>query len=119
LESGGVQRLTNQLRIRSVKFFFAIRSDVTKRFSVLYPKYSDESKEGDDGDAGESNSISSHYGWLYTLRAIGEGPLLITGKKSILELNIIFLLNWMSMEKEMQIEQERAQRMANMVGRRV
>ena len=118
METGGVQRLTNQLRIRRSYFFFAIRSDVTKRFSVLYPNYSDDSKEGDDTDAGQSNSISNHYGWLYTLKAIGEGPLLITGKKSILELNIIFLLNWMSMEKEIQIEQERAQRMANM-GRKV
>ncbi len=118
MESGGVQRLTNQLRIGRSYFFFAIRSDVTKRFSVLYPKYPLGEEEGNDGDAGESNSISSHYGWLYTLRAIGEGPLLITGAKSILELNIIYLLNWMSMEKEIQIEQERANRMAQM-GRKV
>lgn len=98
----------------SAHFFFGLRNDVTKRFSSLFPQYEQGAEEGDDQDARKGPSISQHFGWLYILRNISPQILSITGDKSLLDINIIFLFNYMAMELDIQNEEDRIRRQQEM-----
>ena len=91
-------------------FFF----DVTKRYSILFGGEGKSQEGTDEGDrrGDRGPSIQQHYGWLYILRGLDTRKLLdITGAKTVMDLNINFLFSWMSMEMEINKEEERRQRM--------
>ena len=69
-----------------------------------------EDTRGDEETEQEQDevSISKHYGWLLTLYELSETSILsITGDKSILDLNIVFIFNFLSMKNE--IDRKKAQ----------
>jgi len=96
-------------------FFFGLRSDVTSRFSSLFPKHDQEGEEGDVSSNREGPSIAEHFGWLFVLRNLSPQILKITGDKSLLDVNIIFLFNYMAMELDIRNEEERERRQQAMI----
>ena len=54
---------------------------------------------------------AQHYGWLFTLKELSETSILsVTGDKSLTDLNVIFVFNFMSLLVEIRKEKEQQQR---------
>tara|TARA_R110001632_G_scaffold2063_6_gene9161 strand:- start:6197 stop:6565 length:369 start_codon:yes stop_codon:yes gene_type:complete len=120
LERRDIPRLTNRVRIWRTYFFFDLVARTTKRFDSLFSDEGGDEEGSDDGDrqGNQGTSIANHFGWLYILRNLDTRKLLdITGEKSVMNLNIIFVFNWMSMEKDVQAEEVRRQRQQQMMNR--
>lgn len=66
--------------------------------------------DDDEGGDEEQNEISigQHYGWLFTLYELAETPILhITGDKSITDINVIFVFNYLSLRQELEREKQK------------
>ena len=103
-----------------VCLFFGLFNDVTKRYHSLFSNDGGDEEGSDDGDrqGNQGPTIGEFYGWLYILRKLETGKLLdITGEKSVMDLNIMFVFNWMAMEKDVQAEEVRIQRQQQMMNR--
>ena len=111
MEKGGLPRATDRVRFGSTAFFYNVRVATTKRFGVLFNNPNGGAEDGDaegDGRSDSGPSIGQHYGWLHIFRNLDTTKILqITGDRTITDVNIIFMLNWMSMETEIQIEEQR------------
>lgn len=71
----------------------------------------------EDSSASEPKTFGEHWGWFATFHQLSKTDVLkITGDKSITELNFVFSLNYLGIEKdwnaEMIKEQKRAEREA-------
>jgi len=82
---------------------------VISRFPNLYPPELEKANEGDD-DEGDK-SIQEHYGWFYTLYELGKSPILSAGgENNVLSLNVIYVLNYLSMLKDIELEKAKQMR---------
>lgn len=93
------------------KFFYGSRNGTLSKFDNIFSGPEPDGEGDDDRGNRGSTSIASHYGWLYILRNLDTTKILdITGDTNILKSNIIFILNWLSMETEIAKEKERQER---------
>ena len=87
----------------ALSFFFRGRQSIISRFPNLYSPDIQTSEESDDEE--RDRTIQEHYGWLNTLYELGKTPILsIGGENNLLTLNIVFVLNYMSMIRDIDIE---------------
>jgi hypothetical protein len=67
----------------------------------------DERSKEDDEEAEDQRTIAEHYGWLHTLYNLAKSSVLsVTGDKSLLELNVIFVFNWISLDYEIEKQKQ-------------
>ena len=66
--------------------------------------FKDDQGQGDTDKEAESTDVGSfdkHWGWFATIYNLSEtGILSITGERSITELNINFVLNYLAIQKD-------------------
>lgn len=109
MERRTIQITTNQSSIRSLQFFFVRRGEVLKGFTNLFPG---NVQEDDEEGEGGSGTIAEHYGWFYTLYHLAnEGGILnLTGDKRVSDVNFITMLNYLSVQEEINKEEVKQQR---------
>jgi len=89
--------------------FFGDRSEVLRKYHNIFSPVGN--REGDDNDQQQGNkgvTLQDHYGWFLTLYNLSETNILsITGDKALTELNFIFVLNYLSLQHELNEEEKR------------
>ena len=65
-----------------------------------------------EGGDGQGVSIAEHFGWFYTLHHLAKdgGILRLTGKKDVTKVNFITMLNWLSLETDLQKEKNKKEK---------
>ena len=95
------ERITNIISIRSFKFFFRGRQSTLSKFDQLFGDASSRKSDDKESEESESGGFNSHWGWFATIYALSKTNILsITGDKSITELNLGFVLNYLAIEKD-------------------
>ena len=85
--------------IRCVEFFFSSRKHLLTKYESLFttPYRTDEDGEEDI----QTDSFAEHWGWFATIHHLASTSILsITGDSSIPKLNFVFVLNYLSYEKD-------------------
>jgi hypothetical protein len=78
---------------------------VFKQYKSLFGKSDTASEEHEQTDG---PTFEQHWGWFSTVYRLSQTPILnITGDKSIPELNFVFVLNYLSIDKDYNMEQEK------------
>jgi hypothetical protein len=88
-------------------FFYADKNRILKRYAALFESPDDGDIE--NGEDGDEKSYAQHWGWFSTIYGLSKTNILsITGDNCITDLNFIFTLNYLSIDKDYKQEEANA-----------
>ncbi len=83
------------------------------KFDDLFRSDTEQGGVDDEDEKGNTGSFDQHWGWFATLYQLSKtGILDISGGKSITELNINFVLNYLSIDKDYKELERQAEKRA-------
>ena len=91
--------------------FFRQRKRILDTYNALFNagRETDESEP----DTRESKSFGEHWGWFATIYQLSKSGILnITKTKNIVDLNFVFVLNYLAIDKDWNKEEEKALKQA-------
>lgn len=83
------------------------------KFDALFRSDTEQGGVDDEDEKGNTGSFDQHWGWFATLYQLSKtGILDISGGRSITELNINFVLNYLSIDKDYKELERQAEKRA-------
>jgi hypothetical protein len=96
-----MKELPISLALGALSFFLVNRQSTLSKFDQLFGDASSRKSDDKESEESESGGFNSHWGWFATIYALSKTNILsITGDKSITELNLGFVLNYLAIEKD-------------------